>query len=353
MSAIPEAEFDESKSMEEFLSSYFASTKHLGRSVLRDIQDSARLMSRRQARYLVDTYYEVQEYRKAAANQQRALEKAGEPAGAMGWVVDAMERVEAFVRYNLDSYSAASPLGAWARSQVGIGPVIAAGLLAHVDVRECPTAGHVWRFAGLDPSVRWVGSEKAEEIMRNVVGAKTDTLSVAQVLQVAEALNLTPERFLHHASELDEQGEPTGEYTWDSVHAAASKRPWNARLKVLCWKIGDSFCKVHNKPDAFYGHLYAERKEYEVRRNEAGDNANLAKQILREKKIRRSTEAYKYLSRGLLPPGQIEARARRWAVKLFLAHYVEVGRKLEGLPVVAPYPIAHLGHAHKIDPPGA
>ena len=38
------------------------------------------------------------------------------------------------------------------------------------------------------------------------------------------------------------------------------RRPWNAELKVLCWKLGDSFVKVSNKEGALYGRIYRERK---------------------------------------------------------------------------------------------
>lgn len=42
----------------------------------------------------------------------------------------------------------------------GIGPVISAGLLAHIDIHRAVTVGHIWRFAGLDPSVKWLKKTK-------------------------------------------------------------------------------------------------------------------------------------------------------------------------------------------------
>ena len=54
----------------------------------------------------------------------------------------------------------------------------------------------------------------------------------------------------------------------------------------------------------------------------------------------------------MLSPGHIHSRAKRYAVKLFLAHMHEVWWWLrEGEAPVLPYPIAMLDHAHKIDPP--
>ena len=43
----------------------------------------------------------------------------------------------------------------WARSIYGIWPVLAAGLLAHIDIEQAPTVGHIWSFAGLDPTKKW------------------------------------------------------------------------------------------------------------------------------------------------------------------------------------------------------
>ena len=96
--------------------------------------------------------------------------------------------------------------------------------------------------------------------------------------------------------------------------------------------------------------LYRQRKEYEQANNEAGlyrEQAALGLARMRDKK----TDAYKCYARGILPPGHIDARARRWAVKLFLAHFHdEYYRRVVGTAPPLPYPIAHLGHAHVIMP---
>lgn len=166
--------------------------------------------------------------------------------------------------------------------------MIAAELLAHIDITRCPTVGHIWRFAGLDPTSKW---EKKQ------------------------------------------------------------KRPWNAALKTLCWKVGQSFMKFSNRDDCYYGKVYRARKEYEIARNEAGGNAAAVAEGLARIKDK-NTEAYKHLIAGRLPPGQIDARARRYAVKLFLSHFHAVWYEQHfGTKPPLPYPIAMLGHAHLIPPP--
>jgi hypothetical protein len=128
------------------------------------------------------------------------------------------------------------------------------------------------------------------------------------------------------------------------------KRPWNAELKVLCWKAGMSFMKFHNREDCYYGKLYKERKEYETQRNEALGNKDVA--LASMDRVGKTTDAYKFYSEGKLPPAQIDARARRWVVKIFLSHlHAEMYRKHFGTEPPKPFAIAILGHAHMINPP--
>lgn len=253
----------------------------------RDLVTAAATMSAEEARFLVDLYYSWQDDRKAADNQVRQMEK--EPHGVLAWLADQSADLERQIVRALDSYtSAQDPVGTWLKANYGIGPVIAAGLLAHIDITRCPTVGHIWRFAGLDPTVKWLPK---------------------------------------------------------------TKRPWNASLKVLCWKTGQSFMKFSNQEECSYGTAYRARKDFEVARNERGDNAETAARILAEKKFRDDTEARKAYAAGRLPPAQIDGRARRWAVKLFLSHLHLVWYFAENgeLPP-KPYVIERLGHVHFVKP---
>lgn len=257
--------------------------------ISRDIRNAATLVTPDEARYLVDTYYQVQDFRIASAAQVRSLTASGEPSAFVGWTQATMEYIESQIKNGLDKYTDSTVVGRWAKSITGIGPVIAAGLLAHIDITKAPTVGHIWRFAGLDPT-----------------------------------------------------------QTWDK----GQKRPWNADLKVLCWKAGESFVKVSNNDNDVYGHIYAERKALEIERNERGDFAEQAARILGEKNFRGDTVAKAAYQQGKLPPGHIHARAKRYAVKLFLAHLHHVMYETEyGTPPPKPYIIEHGGHIHYIAPP--
>lgn len=254
-----------------------------------DIAAALASLSVDEARFLVDTYYEIQHYRIASLAQTRTLAEGEEPHTVLRWLQTQMLTLENQTKRALDRWSDAQPEGRWAKSIVGIGPVLSAGLCAHIDIARAPTAGHIWRFAGLDPTVTW---EKK------------------------------------------------------------TKRPWNARLKVLTWKIGESFVKVSNNDGDVYGHVYAARKELEAARNEAGDFAAQAAAVLAAKRIGTDTEAYKAYSAGKLPPAHLHSRSKRYAVKLFLSHYHEAAyfatyAKLPPLPYILTKP----AHTHYAMPP--
>lgn len=254
----------------------------------RDIHRAAVFLSDDEARFLVDYYYIAQEDRKRSANQQRSLQENAEPNAVIGWLTAQSGTLEKQILRALDRYTDAHVMGNWMREIYGIGPVLSAGLLAHIDITKAPTVGHIWSFAGLDPRATW------------------------------------------------EKGK---------------KRPWNAGLKTLCWKVGQSFMKFSNHPDCVYGHLYKQRKQYEINRNEAGGNAEAAAKGAA--RVNKSTDAYKSYSIGKLPPAQIDARARRWAVKIFLSHlHAEWYRRHFGVEPPKPFAIAILGHAHEIYPIG-
>lgn len=280
----------------------------------RDIAAAAATLGEHEARFLVDAYYTMQEDRKRSSNQVLALGESKEPNKVLQWLADQSSTIENQIKRALDKFTEAHPMGEWMREVHGIGPVLSAGILAHLSIERwscknrdhktprctqaepctascqhttTETVGHWWRFAGLDPTVTW------------------------------------------------EKGQ---------------MRPWNARLKTLCWKIGQSFMKFSNDPKCYYGHHYRERKAFEVERNERGDNRELALKLVA--KVGKGTEAFKHLSGGKLPPAQIDARARRWAVKLFLSHlhHAWYEQRFHCAPP-KPYAISILGHGHYIEPP--
>lgn len=253
----------------------------------RELKEVARDLGPRQARFLVDTYYQIQEMRKQTGNQIRADESEDDaPLPIVEWLHGYLRKLEQRIKLLMKHYSQGHPVGEWAMNIKGIGPVLSAGLLAHIDITRADTAGSIWRFAGLDPTVTW------------------------------------------------EKGE---------------RRPWNAKLKTLCWKIGESFVKVSGYEDAAYGQIYAERKALEIERNETGEFEEQALARAEANPHHAQVETYKD---GRLPDSHIHARAKRYTVKLFLAHWHHVAYEVHyGEEPPKPYIIEHGGHTHFIEPP--
>ena len=214
-------------------------------------------------RYLVDLYYQKQNDRLRGSNQIRSMPH--EPNDITIWALDWSKTFEQQILRALNAYTDSELLGRWCKSIVGIGPVITAGLMAHIDIEKAPTVGHIWGFAGLNPDVQWKKGER---------------------------------------------------------------RPWNARLKTLAWKAGESFVKFQNHEHDVYGKLFVARKEYEINRNERGELSDQAKAKLKRTNIGEDTKARGIYESGKLPPAHIHARAVRWTTKLFLAHYQHVAYEI-------------------------
>lgn len=256
-----------------------------------DLRKSATLLTSPEARYLVSVYYDIQEQRIRSMAQLRAAAEQGEPNSLLVYLSNQYEILENNARNALNAYAKSEDIGKWSLSITGIGPVIAAGLMAHIDIRKAPTAGHIWSFAGI-----------------------------------------------------------TGHQVWNK----GEKRPWNADLKVLCWKIGESFVITSGRESSFYGEVYKQRKALEIERNEQGLYAEQAEAILNNKRFSRDTVAKKFYTEGKLPPAHIHARARRYAVKMFLSHWHHVAYEVEfNISPPTPYMFAFGGgeHVHYIAPP--
>ena len=254
----------------------------------RDLRMAASTLGVREARYFVDTYYDLQDCRIAAANQRRQLIKSLEPNELISWLTGNLEFLENQIRGALDKWSGAQPMGVWARNICGIGPVISAGLLAHIDITKAPTVGHIWRYGGLDPTVKW------------------------------------------------EKGH---------------KRPWNASLKRLLWIVGESFVKVSGNKHDVYGKLYLQRRAYEQGRDDRSELADQAAERIRKFGPKLDKSLREYLETGHLPAKALHERSKRWAVKIFLSHWhAEAYRLHYKCEPPKPYPIAILGHAHEIKP---
>lgn len=250
---------------------------------LREIRKN--VVNEKEVRDLVNTYYDTQAQRIIIENRIRALKDSDVEVSPYLEVTALRYREnEDFIKKVLQVYVENDPIGKWLLSIMGIGPVIAAGLLSYIDISKCKTAGNIWSYAGI------TGTE---------------------VKKKGEKINYSP------------------------------------AFKTLCWKAGQSFIKVHNNPKDYYGHLYQEKKEFYMKKNEEGGFADRAREELETKKIAKTSPLYKTYSEGKLTPAHIDAMASRFAVKIFLSHLFEIWYEYannEKPP--KPFVEAHLDHVH-------
>lgn len=260
-------------------------------ALLKDLRKTTISLTRENAKFLVQTYYQLQRNRIVQNNRIKAIETRGQGHEHLDLLSGVFENLENEIKIWLDVYTENHPVGKWARDQIGVGPVIAAGFLAYLDMEKCPHISSFWSYAGYNPNMVW------------------------------------------------EKGQ---------------KRPFVAELKVVGWKLGESFVKVSSNPDAKYAQIYKQRKAYEWAKNQRGEYAHLVGQ--RGYKFGKDTEAFKWTSgqydsvsfvdgkpipassfkKGLedvgmlekggdypgiimIPPMAIQERAKRYAVKRFMS----------------------------------
>jgi len=275
----------------------------------KDLKKAATMLTLNEARFLVDLYYTIQKYRIRTNNQLRGGKKAeafeseaaeaednesfalpagedGKPNALIAFFGRNYETTEHDIKVVLEKYAKSKPICRWMMSITGIGPIIAAGLYAHIDIKKANSAGAICKFAGVAPGF--------------------DKLVKGQ------------------------------------------KSPFNKSLKTLVWKIGESFLKQSGRESDVYGHILLARREYETAKNENGEYADEAAADLKGKNIK-SAELKKSLEAGKLTAGHILQRSKRYAAKMFLSHLFIAWKTLDtGEKPAAPYPLAILGHKDEI-----
>ena len=202
-------------------------------------------------RKIVASYHKIQE----AKDSIEYLLRDEDDIELVELMLDSLDSIESIIKRPLTNYSTASVVGEWCINQYGLGPVLTAGVMSHVDITKANTAGALWRYAGFEPSLQ------------------------------------------------------------DSP-----KVSFNGELKNICWKIGLNFAKYANRTKCFYGQLYLRDR---TRRTEDNNNlmyADRAYELL-DNVSSKNKPNIASLSMGKLPQEQIDAQARRFAIKMFLSHY--------------------------------
>ncbi len=310
-----------------------------------DLRAASRRMPAQEARYIVDLYYQIQELRIRIAGQIRAAGDVAEPTSLLSWLMNNVQTLERNLKICMGLFAKQYRVGAWLDSICGIGPVLSAGLLSNFDIRKAPTSGQFWRFAGLDPSVKWLGKAGAKDLVARIVGDGKATEEHLQL--IAKETNRHPENIRRLLKDK--------KVTKANLLAVLAKRPYSNSVKCLCaGKVADSFVKQQGRDSDFYGAIYGAHREKERETNEAGGFAEQAAAALAAKKYGKDTASFQAYTEGKLPPLHLHNRSERYTVKLFLSHLHQVMfEDYHGTKAPLPYAFDKLnGHRHLIDPPG-
>lgn len=291
---------------------------------------SMKKITRSDMKTLVDLFYQIQKSRIRLENQIRAIKQEKDTSEENSFILEFFLKnfkiMESNISKVIEMAVNISPVGQWLMQVKGVGPVIAAGIIAYLDVRDKQYASQFISYAGLNDNNRpWLGVEKSRAIVNEVMAEmKTKKVTDEVVEQIALRSKWSYSHIRDWAYNPDKD-------TWskDKVIKAISVVPYNRTLKTLMHKCGESFHWKCNDAESVYGTLFTQRRDQENIKNENGEFSDQAANILVTKNIGKDTAAYKSYSHGKLPKAHINARALRWTEKIFLAHVFEEMYRVE------------------------
>lgn len=170
--------------------------------------------------------------------------------------VGTLRACERQARESLAAFAQAHPVGRWLCAERGIGALLAAALLAHLDITRASSYRSFWRYAGLTP---------------------------------------------------------------DAVYRTGRANGWSRELRRICYLLGECLMRARHHEESHYGPLYDAYKAQEIARNARGDYEPIAIRKVASWRSHGVSEAYSVYVSGHLPPGHLHARARRRMVKDVLA----------------------------------
>lgn len=303
------------------------------------------LDNKQYVKLMTTTLYDVQELRKAAGNRVDDFgRKKGtahkDIADELRFLIgDTLNRLETEMENRVSKAVEDMPIMIWLRKVHGIGPRYSGSLAAIViEIERFHTISALWAYCGMhlipvcmeckkiahfgsarirfcmrQADRRWriyttskeyetnlkKGTARDEEDFKSEWVEKTDSYLCQHEQGTTEVLNVAPQRKYFKNLLLDH----------------------NPFAKSTCWKIAGQFVRQ--------GKFY--RTQYEMQK-----------------------ARYEERDKGKISDGQLDLRARRAMVKLFLSHLWEQWRKSEGLPAGEPWLMAQRGmdfRTHKYIPP--
>jgi hypothetical protein len=261
-------------------------------------------------RTLIDIYYDFQgqriqtQLRIGASERERSLTKEEQSIYGITTILEnahSFEKdAEKLITKQLKNHALYTQ---YLSKIVGIGPMIAAGLIAYVDdIEKFQHVSSLWQYSGYGANRFCPECKKPTS-----VEVKYSTGTIAKKLH---PFNECPECHAETISILQRR-------------MSGYQSNWNDKLKTLAWKAGTSFVK-QSAAKSKYRKLYDQIKKKE-------------RMIHPVKKVIKGKTFYN--------DGHIHNRAMRKVVKIFLAHVWQTWRRQEGLEATEPYAKQLLGHS--------
>jgi hypothetical protein len=220
--------------------------------------------------------------------------------------------------------------GAFLDGVKGCGPMMSAVILSEFDIRKAERISQFWKYAGLDV-VDWVSTTRARYDETPAEARRTVTME--------------KENGEGWTDYMVRDGRGRGRYTdhlVDQIYTAKDGKEetkksitFNPFLKTKLVGVLAT-CFLKQSPDTCrYRKVYDDYK-YRLENHVKYGIPNDEVRIAEAKKA-----GYKYA-----PKGHRHNMAMRYMIKMFLQDLWLAWRKLEGLPITAPYNEAILGHEH-------
>ncbi len=252
-------------------------SKLLKEAIKQDIVKNVNGFTRQDAKFLYSAFKDIQKNRVEWQNRAKASNSA-----LAQFLADIFMQIEEAIKYINKEYCDAHPIASYLNENIyALGPGLITGLMAYLDIEKAPNISCFWRFAGLDPTIKW------------------------------------------------EKGK---------------KRPFCSELKTICWLAVKSFIKHKNNSKCVYGRLYERFKKEEIEKNEKGKNAEYCKEYIKNHK-KLTANQKKYYLQGKLPPAHIESRAIRKVAKALLSDiWLYMYEHTYNKKAPLPYALVELGH---------
>lgn len=289
------------------------------------VQEDLKTLSGKELKTLFSFYRTYQLARIRLLNQLGAILATSHiQSKTLAYLANNMIAMEGRIAKIMSLWAENHPVCKWAMSINGIGGIMASTFVGYLNLDKCKCAAQFWKYAGLSPDSKRVKGEK--------FNWSADLKMACYLL----------------GDLIVKRGKPRPEKYREKIQKWNEEHPDNPkRITREDWQ---QVCEDWQSDSNLYCRLYWSRKEYETKLNEERAYADQAKALLAERRYT-NPDDIAVLKSGKLKASHINMRARRYAVKMFLAHLFEFSWEAKYGWAPTPYAVAHLDHREVIPIP--